>query len=180
MSGLFCLMKVFKTKKSYAVNEQGRSVLWRLIRVFTVCQSPKKMPLDRSTGHIHLKVKGYKVCFICCKFKKSSCTLANSVNPRSAAFESALLRWVCLDWSFTFGLFLRRTPTVDICFLVSLWENNYTILDTTNGDKQHGTLSLNVRLLPALELDYICLPNPISKPPKNISRTPSVASHRNA
>ena len=30
----------------------------------------QKMPLDRSIGQNHLKVKGCQVCFICCKFTK--------------------------------------------------------------------------------------------------------------
>ena len=54
--------------KSCTVKEQGRRVLWRLIRVYTVCQSPQKMPVDRSIGQNHLKIKGCQVCFICCKF----------------------------------------------------------------------------------------------------------------
>ena len=63
VSVLFCLMHACKTK-SCIVN-----VLRRLIRVYTVCQSPKN-----AFGQIHwtnnLKVKGCQVCFICCKFTK--------------------------------------------------------------------------------------------------------------
>ena len=36
----------------------------------------KKMPLDRSIGQIHLKVKWCQVCFICCKFTKVPVFLA--------------------------------------------------------------------------------------------------------
>ena len=46
-----------KEKKSCTVNEQWCCILCRLIRVYTVCQSPN-MSLDRSIGQIHLKVKG--------------------------------------------------------------------------------------------------------------------------
>ena len=64
-------------------------------------KSQKTMPLDRSIGQIHLKVQGFQVCFICCKFTKVPVLWQTvlTLNKRRVLRLSDLHCWDGLPWT---------------------------------------------------------------------------------